>query len=75
MIRYRKPLPLERLKTAGYSQTRILKDRIISQSTVQRLRKEQPITFTNLNILCELLRCQPGDLIEYVQDTEKDDTV
>lgn len=71
MIKYKKPLPLEKLKEAGYNQTRILKERIISQSTVQRLRKEEPITFTNLSVICELLNCQPGDLIEYVPDEKK----
>lgn len=73
MIKYKKPLPLERLKDAGYNQTRILKERIISQSTVQRLRKEEPITFTNLSVICGLLNCQPGDIIEYVPEERKEE--
>ncbi len=32
--------------------------------------KGKAIRFTTLDRLCEVLRCQPGDLLEYVPDTE-----
>ena len=35
--------------------------------------KGKAIRFSTLDKLCEVLRCQPGDLLEYVPDTEMKD--
>lgn len=31
--------------------------------------KIRAIRFTTLNAICEVLNCQPGDILEYVSDT------
>lgn len=31
-------------------------------------QKGKAIRFSTLNSLCEVLQCQPGDIIEYVED-------
>lgn len=38
----------------------------IDAQTLQRIRHDRPITTTTLGKLCEILGCQPGELLEYV---------
>ena len=59
---------LAALKAAGYNTNRIRKEKLLSESTLQRLRKGELINGENLGKLCELLRCQPGDILEYVPE-------
>lgn len=66
-IRYKVDI-VEQLKIAGYSSYRIRKEKIMGEGTLQRLRKQEPITFEALNVLCELLNCQPGDILEYISE-------
>lgn len=56
---------LQSLKENGYSTARLRKEKILGESIIQRLRENKPISFENLDKLCELLNCQPGDIIEY----------
>ena len=48
--------------------TVIRKDGLLSQSTLQKFRQGQGVSWENLETLCRLLKCQPADLIEYVED-------
>ena len=68
---------LAALKEKGFTTYRIRKDKLLSESTVQKLRSRSPIAWENLETLCELLDCQPGDLVEYLPDeaTESTDTL
>ena len=59
---------LAALKAAGYNTNRIRKEKLLSESTLQRLRKGELINGENLGKLCELLRCQPGDILGYVPE-------
>ncbi len=56
------------LKDAGYSTTRIRKEKLLSQSTLQFLREGKPVGAIPLNDICRLLGKQPGDIFEYVDD-------
>ena len=60
---------LAALKAAGYNTNRIRKEKLLSESTLQRLRKGELINGENLGKLCELLDCQPGDILEYVENS------
>lgn len=40
----------------------------IDAQTLQRIRHDQPITTTTLGMLCKIIQCQPGDLIEYIYE-------
>lgn len=62
---------LEWLKAKGYNTTTLRNRHLLSEGVIQSLRKGQPISFSNLNKLCELLECRVEDLIEYVPDREK----
>lgn len=68
MIRYKIDV-LQALKDNGYSSYRLQKEKILATSTLTKLRQEDTtITVGNLNTICALLRCQPGDLIEWVPE-------
>ena len=59
---------IESLKEAGYNSTRILKENIISQSAMQKLRKGEMVRIKTLEQLCVLLDMQPGNIIKYIED-------
>ena len=58
------------LKSAGYSTYKIRKEKIISQSTLQKFRNGEIVNADNIALICKLLKCQPGDIIEYVESDE-----
>lgn len=58
---------LAALKEKGYNTNKIRTEGLLSQSTLQKFRNGQGVSWENLETLCKLLECQPGDLIEYVE--------
>lgn len=62
---------LSALKKAGYTTYRIRKEKILSESTVQKLRNNKPVSWENIELLCNLLNCQPGDLLEFIEDNQE----
>jgi len=61
---------LDALKKAGYTTYRLRKEKLLAESTLQSFRAERPISWENLTTLCRLLDCQPGDLMEYIPDSD-----
>ena len=59
---------LEALKAKGYTTYVLRKENILSQSTLHQLREGKGLSWENIERICGLLECQPGDLIEYVQE-------
>ena len=59
---------LAALKEKGITTYKIRQEKILSESTVQKLRAGKGVSWENLETLCRLLECQPGDLIEYLQE-------
>lgn len=66
MLKYKIDV-LETLKESGYNSTRILKENLISQSAVQKIRKNEMVGIKTIEKLCELLDMQPGNIIKYVE--------
>ena len=58
------------LKEKGYTPYRIRNEKILSESTVQKLRAGKGVSWENIETLCRLLECQPADLMEYVDVQE-----
>lgn len=58
---------LETLKESGYNSTRILREGLISQSAMQKIRKNEMVGIKTIEKLCELLDMQPGNIIKYVE--------
>ena len=61
---------MQALKEAGYSSTRIRNEKLIGQSYLQQIRHGEIVSTACMNKLCELLNCQPGDIIEYVEESK-----
>ena len=59
---------LTALKAAGYSTYKLRKEKILAESTLQQFRNSDIVSNENLSRVCELLRCQPGDILEYVPE-------
>lgn len=70
MLRYKMNV-LDELKQKGYSSYQLRKDKIIGESQIQKIRSGEIASKETLNCLCKLLQCQPGDLLEYVEDIEQ----
>lgn len=71
MIRYKIDV-IEELKKKGYTTTRIRNERILSEATLTNIRRNKPITTATLDIICSILKKQPGQIIEYIPDTNQD---
>ena len=56
---------LNKLKEAGYTTTRLRREKILSESTLTKLRNNKAVSIDTLDIICELTGLQPSELIEY----------
>ena len=56
------------LKEAGYNTSTLRKDKLLSEGVIQALRESKYISLQNVSKICDLLDCQPGDLLEYVKE-------
>ena len=63
------------LKEAGYNTSRIRKEKIMGEAMLQKIRSGQMVSWAILETICDLLDCQPGDLIEYVKEASVQETV
>ena len=62
---------LSALKDAGYNTNRLRKEKLLSEGVIQSLREGKYVSLQNITKICELLDCQPGDLMEYVKDSQE----
>ena len=54
----------------GYNTNTIRKEKILSESTLQKLRMGEGLSWDNIEILCGLLELQPADLMEFREDKD-----
>lgn len=66
-IRYKLDI-LEALKQAGYSTYRLRKEKILGERVIQQLRNRELVSWKTIETICNILNCQPGDLVEYEKD-------
>ena len=59
---------LATLKEKGYNTNRLRKEKLLAEGVIQSLRENKYIALQNISKICELLDCQPGDLMEYVKE-------
>ena len=69
MIRFKIDV-LEALKNKGYTTTKIRSEKIFSEATLTNFRNNKPVTTTTINTICEILKKQPGYILEWVPDKE-----
>ena len=56
---------LAKLKDAGYTTTRLRREKLIPESTITRIRANKPITTETLAVICELTGLPVEELVEY----------
>lgn len=72
MLRYKINI-LAELKRAGYSSYRLRREKKLGESTMQRLRvNSTSINLESFDVICALLNCQLGDIIEWLPDEQGD---
>lgn len=52
------------LKEKGYTTTRLRKEKLLAESTIQQLRENKLVSWKNIDRICELLECDIGFLLE-----------
>ncbi len=62
---------LDELKAKGWTPSKIREQKLISEQTLQNLRNNKPVTFQTLNVLCDLLKKQPGQLIGFKPENQE----
>lgn len=60
---------LAALKDAGYTTYRIRREKLFPESALQQFREGKIVSLNQIEKLCGLLHCQPGDLLKY-EETE-----
>ena len=56
----------ETLRNSGETTYTLIKNHHISSSTIDKLRKNKPLTTTTLNDLCRILNCPIEKIVLYV---------
>jgi putative transcriptional regulator len=59
---------LDALKEKGFTTYSLRKEKLLSESTIQKLRVGEGVAWDNIETLCKLLDCDVGDLLEYVKE-------
>lgn len=60
---------LERLAAAGYTSYRLQREKLLSGSTLDRLRNNGTVSTETIDTVCRLCGCQPADLMRYEPNT------
>lgn len=60
----------ETMKQKNISKYALMEHHNVSRGTMQRLRKDMPMTTTTIDMLCKILDCGVADIIEYRPDEE-----
>ena len=58
------------MQKRGLTTYKIRKENIISQSALTAIKNGKSVTTDTIAKLCKVLDCQPGDLMEYVDEEE-----
>ena len=68
------PMEYEKLfalmKEKGLTTYRIRKEKIVSENALTSMRAGKSVTTDTIAALCRALACQPGDIMEYVDESE-----
>ncbi len=61
---------LAMMEEKGLTTYKIRKEKVISEGTLQNIRNGKSITLDSVASLCNALNCQPGDILDYIPDTD-----
>ena len=69
MIKFKIDILLE-LKQKGYNTNYLRTHKLLSEATIQQLRRGEVPGIKTIDKLCLLLKKQPGQLLEYIPDVK-----
>lgn len=61
---------LKLMQEKGLTSYKIKQEKIIGQATLKKIKEGGDIDTRTISKLCEVLDCQPGDILEYVPSEE-----
>lgn len=61
---------IEIFNERNINSTQIKRENIIGQSAWSRIKSGGDVDTRTINKLCRYLNCQPGDIMEYIEDKE-----
>ena len=70
MLKYKIDV-MEALKEAGYSTYKLQKENLLSSSALNKIKNDIVVGIQVIDKICELLDCQPGNIIKYVPDEDR----
>ncbi len=56
------------MKEKGISQYALIKQYKISPGQITRLKRNESVSTHTIAVFCKILKCQPGDIMEYIPD-------
>ena len=59
---------LKELKEKGYNTSRLRKEKLMGEATIQKIRENQLVSWANLDTICNLLECNVGDVVEHQKE-------
>lgn len=59
---------LEELKKHGINTNKLRKEKLLSEGVIQALREKKPISWSNIEKICNLLQCKIEDILEFTPD-------
>ena len=59
---------LKALKEKGYNTSRLRKEKLMGEATIQKIRENQLVSWANLDTICNLLECNVGDVVEHQKE-------
>ena len=63
---------LKALKEKGYNTNVLRKEKLLAEGVITSIRGGKPISWANIEKICKLLQCQPGDIIEYIENENEE---
>lgn len=63
---------LKKMEEQGITSYTLKKDNIIGQATFKKIKEGGDIDTRTISKLCKLLNCQPGDILEYIEDENEE---
>lgn len=70
MLKYKIDV-LDTLKESGYTTTKLRKEKLLGENAIQSLRHGEMVGIIALDKICTLLDMQPGNIIKYVENEQK----
>lgn len=67
MLQYKLDV-MQKLTENGYNPRKLRNLGILGERTMTSLRRGEMISLKSIDTICRLLRCQPGDLLEWIDE-------